>query len=157
MLLIRTEKPKLPPSTQTEFSVVVAGEITSKGRRLNPFFITSWRGLVFWYTLVINFNTRSPLEFSTFFFSFPQWLRANAGNIYLHPPSFKKKKCESTLPTGASNVLLIRNVAFDSLLNAACHPILLKLIIKFDNASDRGISSLATANSHCVKTRQGLF
>lgn len=92
---------------------------------------------MFWCTLVNNFNTSSRQEFLTFFFSFLEWLRANAGNFYLYPPSFKKKKKkESTPPTGVSNMLLIRNVAFDSLLNAACHPILLKLIIKFDNASD---------------------
>lgn len=90
------------------------------------------------------------MSFKLIFFFF-EWLRANAGNIYTLPtptPPEKKKKIptwlnpshvqrESPPLAGASNVLLITNVTFDSLLNAACHPILLKLIIKFDNASDK--------------------
>lgn len=45
---------------------------------------------------------------------------------------------ESRLAAIASNALPVRNVTTDRLLNAACHPILLKLIIKFDNTSDGG-------------------
>lgn len=89
---------------------------------------------MFWYVVVKVFSKRdhntSPVSENSSIAS----LRARLKNSTQMQPA-------SQPAVIARNMSLVRNITSDRLLNAACHPILLKLfcnIIKFDNISDRG-------------------